>query len=199
MVRFKNRYLLVELAPFQSQNTASITQKPAKKARLTDLLAEKEPEESTSPSRIDPLNDAALFKGLSSSNAASHIRQSIEANFGIHAAALNAQSFSVKYCNTRTGTILVRAARDNIQMVWASLTFLTGLPSDCSAKDDKSFKCAWRVVHISGTIRSAQKNAIRRAAKRIKKILDTCTDEAKRKSLQDILKDAEKAVSAIEA
>lgn len=168
MVRFKNRYLLVELVPFHCD--ADVPAKHmAKRVRIGDLAHEADGD--APPKEPDEPVDHALAS-LNSSAAASYIRQSLETNFGIHAAAINAQSFSVKYCNARTGMLLVRAARDQLPKIWASLTFLTGLPSAPSGKGERSsFRYAWRVVHVSGTMRSSQKFAIKFAAAKIRRCL----------------------------
>lgn len=200
MVRFKNRYLLVELLPIPDTTEDLAPKKPAKKARLTDLVCEETPPvlQDDGKSLLD-MN--TLLNGLSSSNAASYIRQTLEHNFGVHAAAQNSQSFSVKYCNARTGSLIIRAARDSFKTIWATITFLTGLPSEVTAKQrsDASVKFIWSVVHTSGTIRSAQKNAIKRASKQIEKATSACTDQAKLKVLQDILTESQAALKNVEA
>lgn len=193
MVRFKNRYLLVEVTPFK-QEDVSVYAKPPKKARLMDALVADKPPASAASDQPDP----TLLSGLTSSNVASYIRQSIESNFGIHMAACSTQSLSVKYCNTQTGMVLVRAPRDQVETVWASLTFLTSLPAEVAAKKG-DLRCAWRVVHVSGTMRSAQKTAIRMASRKIQLLLDTCTDEAMRKDLERLQKESESIVRALPA
>lgn len=201
MVRFKNRYLLVELVPVPVEAVKPAAH-PAKKARLTDLIAEKTKLPAEHPS-INPLSHAALFQGLTSANAAAFIRQSLELNFGIYAAAENAQSLSVKYCNAQTGTLIVRSARACIQQVWAAITFLNSLPPEASraaaAKDSTSYKFVWRVVHLAGTIRSAQKQAIKRSASAVSQALQTCTDEAQRGALEALAKQSESVLKAVEA
>lgn len=202
MVRFKNRYLLVEIIPVRDADGMKPAAPAHKKARLTDLIADKEPQPPPpSTPHKDPLVHAPLLHGLSSSNCASHIRQSMESNFGINCAAENAQSFSVKYCNAQTGTLLVRGARSSLERVWASITLLTGLPSEISRsnKDSAAYKYTWRVVHVSGTIRSAQKHAIKRSARKIHDALRSCTDESKRSALQVLAAQAEKTLKEIEA
>lgn len=200
MVRFKNRYLLVELVPMMETASNKPAHPPHKKARLADLIADPPPtndsEDKTDKADV-LLNPSTVLQGISSVNVASYIRQSIETNFGLYATALQVQSFSVKYCNARTGTILVRSSRDRFQEVWASITFLTGLPPDMP-NADKHVKCTWRVVHTSGTIRSAQKFAINRSASRIEKALQSCTDETRKSQLESIMKEAQAALKVIE-
>lgn len=198
MVRFKNRYLLVELVPMLDTASNKPTNPPHKKARLADLVADPPPETKETEDKTDViLNPSTVLQGISSVNVAAYIRQSIETNFGLYATALQVQSFSVKYCNARTGTILVRSSRDRFQEVWASITFLTGLPPDMP-NADKHVKCTWRVIHTSGTIRSAQKFAIKRSAGRIQKALQCCTDAGRKSQLETIMKEADAALNSIQ-
>lgn len=201
MVRFKNRYLLIEIIPVKDSSALKPIAPQSKKARLMDLIAETEPQAQPEEFFQDPSAHSNLFQGLSSANCASYIRHSMETNFGIQFAAENSQSFSVKYCNAQTGTILVRGARSSLDRLWASITLLTGLPPELSrtSKDSASFKFNWRVVHVSGTIRSSQKNAINRSARRIRYALKSCTDESKKAALQALASQAEKDLKSIEA
>lgn len=200
MVRFKNRYLLVELIPMVETSLNKSAQPPHKKARLADLVADPLPSPETDETLDRPdllLNPSTVLQGISSVNVAAYIRQSLEANFGIYATALQVQSFSVKYCNARTGTVLVRSSRDRFQEVWASITFLTGLPPDIP-NANRHLKCTWKVVHTSGTIRSAQKFAIKRSASRIQKALQSCKDERQKSQLEAVMKDARAALKAVD-
>lgn len=200
MVRFKNRYLLVELVPLVEASSNKFVQPPHKKARLADLVADPPPSPETDETDDRPdllLNPSMVLQGISSVNVAAYIRQSLEANFGIYATALQVQSFSVKYCNARTGTVLVRSSRDRFQEVWASITFLTGLPPDIP-NANRHLKCTWKVVHTSGTIRSAQKFAIKRSASRIQKALQSCKDERQKSQLEAVMKDARAALKAVD-
>ncbi len=191
MVRFKNRYLLVELHPFEELtiDEKSTSVPPSKKARITDLIADKPPPSTTStPS-------TKSFAGLTSTNAAAYIRQSLEHNFGIHAAALNSQSFSVKYCNARTGLLIIRSARDSLTEVWASISFLTGLPSEAQMKG----KCTWQIIHVSGTMRAIQRAAIDVAADRLFRLKTNCNDEQQRQALDKIIVEVKDSISKLEA
>lgn len=190
MVRFKNRYLLVELIPFKV-NDDNVMQKPSKKARIGDLARDVEAQQTSAP---EVTQDKAMAS-LHSSSVASLIRQSLESNFGVHAAACSAQSLSVKYCNAKTGMVLVRAARDQLPQVWSAVTFLTGIPGSSEAH----FRYTWRVVHVAGTMRSAQKFAIALATRKIKATLQLAHTEEERGRIQQMLRDAEQAIKALES
>ncbi|OQO09554.1 hypothetical protein B0A48_04956 [Cryoendolithus antarcticus] len=52
---------------------------------------------------------------------------------------------------------IIRVARAHYRLVWAALTFITNLPKPLSQP------CVVQVVRVSGTIRKAEEEAIRRA------------------------------------
>ena len=66
-------------------------------------------------------------------------------------------AYTVKYLSPATSTAIVRVSRDHYRLVWAALTFVTKLPRPI----DQS--CVIKVVRVSGTIRKAEEEAIRRA------------------------------------
>lgn len=110
-----------------------------------------------------PLNDAFTTGAI-----AQHIRNSITTNFGIHGSSLASNSLSVKYCNPNTGTILLRISREQLCVIWTCLTLLSTGPTPVSYSSvkeapvvDREFSWRWTVLHVSGTIKSAQKNTIR--------------------------------------
>lgn len=129
MVRFKNRYLLIEALPVDDHH------------RLTDYAP------STCPS-------------LTSNNLATHLRTTLTTNFGLLPAALTSHSLSVKYCNAATGTAIVRAPRDLLGWVAASVCLM-------GAPEGGRGKWIWRVVRVAGTIRGAQKAAMHHATARL--------------------------------
>lgn len=64
---------------------------------------------------------------------------------------------AVKYLSTATSTFIVRVGRTHYQLAWAALSFMNRVP----VKDGK--KCIFRVVRVSGTMKLAEKEIIRRA------------------------------------
>jgi ribonuclease P/MRP protein subunit POP5 len=64
---------------------------------------------------------------------------------------------TVRYFSTATSTAIIRVARAHCRMVWAALTFINVLPKPVSTP------CVIQVVRVSGTIRKAEEEAIRRA------------------------------------
>jgi hypothetical protein len=61
---------------------------------------------------------------------------------------------AVKYFSHVTSTGIVRVARENYRMVWAALTYL---------REIQGRPVVVRVVRVSGTIKKAEMEAVRRA------------------------------------
>jgi ribonuclease P/MRP protein subunit POP5 len=63
----------------------------------------------------------------------------------------------VTYWSPATSTAIIRCPREHYEMVWAALTFTTKLPRPADTA------VVFRVVRVSGTIRKAEEEVIRRA------------------------------------
>jgi ribonuclease P/MRP protein subunit POP5 len=68
----------------------------------------------------------------------------------------------VKYFSPATSTAIIRVSRDHYRLVWAALTFSLQLPKIGQP-------CVLQVVRVSGTIRKAEEETIRRAQLAIRK------------------------------
>jgi ribonuclease P/MRP protein subunit POP5 len=64
---------------------------------------------------------------------------------------------SVKYVSSATSTAIIRVSRAHYRLVWSALTFITKIPSPVNEP------CIIQVVRVSGTIKKAEEEAIRRA------------------------------------
>jgi ribonuclease P/MRP protein subunit POP5 len=64
---------------------------------------------------------------------------------------------TVKYLSQATSTFILRVQKPHYRLVWTALTVLDHVP----VRDGKP--CTFRVVHVSGTIRKVEEEAIRRA------------------------------------
>lgn len=166
MVRFKTRYLLVEAQPIDPKSLALLEYQPNSCPRLT------------------------------SSTLANQLRTTLSANFGQLGSALSSQALSVKYCNATTGTFIVRTAREQLTMVWASITLMTGMPDGGGGAGDKWI---WRVTRVGGTICSVQKAAIRQATRRVEAMLRHSKSEGERREIAEMLAKCRSAIGAIEA
>ncbi len=67
----------------------------------------------------------------------------------------------VKYLSTATSTAIIRCSRAHYRLVWAALSFLTKVPQISHKQAEQP--CVFQVVRVSGTIRKAEQEAIRRA------------------------------------
>ncbi|KZF19373.1 hypothetical protein L228DRAFT_263709 [Xylona heveae TC161] len=134
MVRLKNRYLLVQFL-YPSTDSAS---KPSK-----DVPALVEFHQPSPPT----LTAAVLARA---------IRAETGYLFGDYGAGMTSGSLVVKYLSPATSTAIIRVTRAHYRLVWAALSFMTSVPG--SGKP-----CVVHVVKVSGTIRKAEEEAIRRA------------------------------------
>ncbi|KAG9233084.1 Rpp14/Pop5 family protein [Amylocarpus encephaloides] len=137
MVRIKNRYLLVNILYPELDDA---TQKGT-----PDVLA-------INQSTTDALKIKDLTGG---------IRGQVRQLFGDYGSGAISDNLQVKYLSPATSTFILRVSRVHYQVVWAALTFMTSVP----VKNGK--KCVFRVVRVSGTIRKAEEEAIRRAKEMI--------------------------------
>lgn len=140
MVRIKNRYLLVNiLYPELVKKTETVT--------IPDVAVIHQP-------TSDSLTPQALLKGLKSQ---------VSCLFGDYGVGAIADNLSVKYLSNATSTFILRVSRAHFKIVWAALTIMNVVP----VKDGK--RCIFRVIRVSGTIRKAEEEAIRRAQEMIRK------------------------------
>ncbi|KAI9051662.1 hypothetical protein LZ554_004704 [Drepanopeziza brunnea f. sp. 'monogermtubi'] len=134
MVRLKHRYLLVNILYPELEKSRS-------GAKIPDIVLFNQP--STSE-----LTQQALLRGL---------RAEISTLFGDYGSGAVSELLAVKYFSTATSTFILRVARAHYKIVWAALSLMTCLPIQ------NGKKCVFRVVRVSGTIRKAEEEAIRRA------------------------------------
>ncbi|KAF1348876.1 Rpp14/Pop5 family-domain-containing protein [Delphinella strobiligena] len=140
MVRLKHRYLLINiLYPESAANSSGVQAKDA----------------TMSPDTIQfhqPTSDKLTPQLL-----ARIVREGVAELFGDYGSGMSAASLVVKYLSPATSTAIIRVSRDHYRLVWAALSFVTKLPRPV----DQS--CVIQVVRVSGTIRKAEEEAIRRA------------------------------------
>ncbi|OIW31808.1 hypothetical protein CONLIGDRAFT_678260 [Coniochaeta ligniaria NRRL 30616] len=137
MVRFKERYLLVNiLHPEGAASTATKADKPA-----SGILIYNQP-------TTDHVTPQSLLRA---------IRAQVATLFGDYGSGAVDRNLQVKYLSLATSTFILRVSRTHYRLVWAALTSMNELP----AKNGSS--CTLRVVRVSGTIRKIEEDAVRRA------------------------------------
>ena len=158
MVRFKERYLLVNI--LQPQGDASTSKKTDKP--VPDILVYNRP-------TTDHVTPQSLLRA---------IRAQVATLFGDYGSGAVDRSLQVKYLSLATSTFILRISRAHYRLVWAALTTMNELP----ARNGKP--CTFCVVRVSGTIRKIEEEAVRRA----KQIMLAAEEEmAGKKSASDAL------------
>ncbi|KAB5532586.1 Rpp14/Pop5 family-domain-containing protein [Coniochaeta sp. 2T2.1] len=144
MVRFKERYLLVNILHPEGGNASTTTskkQQPTIDKPLPAVLIYNQP-------TTDHVTPQSLLRA---------IRAQVAALFGDYGSGAVDKNLQVKYLSLATSTFILRVSRTHYRLVWAALTTMGELP----AKNGKS--CTYRVVRVSGTIRKIEEDAVRRA------------------------------------
>ena len=136
MVRLKQRYLLLEIL-YPPAN--------ASKSNVPTAIAFRKP----TPDYVD----AGRF--------VAHLRTYINLLFGDYGVGVSASSLKVIYISNATSTIILRVPRNHHKLIWAALSHVTGLPPP--RKGVVGDPCIIRVVRVSGTIRKAEEELLRRA------------------------------------
>nr|XP_026694324.1 ribonuclease P/MRP protein subunit POP5-like [Ciona intestinalis] len=109
------------------------------------------------------------------------INSLLEDFYGDNGVACIQSNLSVKYLNIYTNLILIRVRRQFHKMLGSVLPFIKSVKCDLLGKDKKLGRivdCLVNTVHVSGTIRSAQKFIIKFNKKKIEIILQRCENEA---------------------
>ncbi|RKP06510.1 Rpp14/Pop5 family-domain-containing protein [Thamnocephalis sphaerospora] len=160
MVRFKNRYLLIE------------------------ILYEA-PQESAALRALQP-----VVENLSTRELSKLVREAIQENFGDYGAGVTNTGLQVKYFNPLTGLGIIRAPRDHFRLVWAALTFMRKVHNR---------PCVIRVIHTSGTIRSAQSRAIAYDRDQLLRLAQQhLCEQATQSNVAELTAASEQAISALD-
>ncbi|KAJ5083418.1 hypothetical protein N7456_012845 [Penicillium angulare] len=153
MVRLKNRYLLIDILYPDPTTWPSIKSDPnAKSAPSTTQLA------------IHSPTSDALTPGF----LAKMVREQLQPLMNLMGA--------VKYLSPATSTIILRCPRASFRLVWSALTYMSHVPAnggDAGQKRPNGGReraCVFRVLRVSGTMKKAQEDAIRRARREIVRV-----------------------------
>ena len=145
MVRIKHRYLLLNILFPESSDPASNSNSSFAE-RFSLAL------HSPTPSQFQAASLVSL------------IRDSVAELFGDYGVGIIA-GLKVVYFSPATSTAIVRCPRASYRLVWAGLTFVDSLPG--ARRGGEREACVIRVVRVSGTIRKAEEEAVRRARREI--------------------------------
>ncbi|KAL9641207.1 MAG: hypothetical protein Q9204_000195 [Flavoplaca sp. TL-2023a] len=163
MVRIKHRYLLVNILYPEPP-----TSQPHQPLDIPDSVSIYQP-------TSDELTPQLLAKAM---------RDQILLMYGDYGAGVTSTGLLdtnikfcllVKYLSAATSTAIIRCSRANYQVVWAALTYMTHLPR--LPDHEKLQPCVMQVIRVSGTIRKAEEEIIRRARAAILKARRESQDE----------------------
>ncbi|KAI0478471.1 ribonuclease P/MRP protein subunit [Xylariaceae sp. FL0804] len=146
MVRIKERYLLVNIL-YPSEL--------GRRDDLPDVVALNQP-------TTEQLTPSLLLRGVRAEVAAlfgDYGSGAVEGG-GLSDWALTVDVIdfkTVKYLSQATSTVILRTSRSSYRFVWTALAFMNSVP----VRNGKP--CVFRVVHVSGTMRKTEEEAIRRA------------------------------------
>ncbi|KAJ5916795.1 hypothetical protein N7504_000810 [Penicillium tannophilum] len=163
MVRLKNRYLLIDILYPDPATWPSTTPKSTSTSTSAQLAIH------------SPTSDA-LTPGL----LAKMIREEVSELYGDCSVGklggASAGGINVKYLSPATSTAILRCPRASFRLVWSALTYMSHVPStngDASQKRPNGGRergCVFRVLRVSGTMKKAEEEAIRRARREIVRI-----------------------------
>ncbi|KAJ5611235.1 hypothetical protein N7510_007954 [Penicillium lagena] len=155
MVRLKNRYLLLDI----------LYPDPSARPNNTKSASPQLSIHSPTPDTLTP--------GL----LAKMVREEVSALFGDWGVGklggANAGGINVKYLSPATSTAIIRCPRASFRLVWTALTYMSHVPDQYEQPDKRSGgkrACVFRVLRVSGTMRKAEEEAIRRARREIVRV-----------------------------
>ncbi|KAI2872356.1 hypothetical protein CBS11852_10873 [Aspergillus niger] len=160
MVRLKHRYILLDILypdPSTWPPAASRTNKnPLSKSKSQAQL------------QIHSPTSDALAPGL----LAKMVREEVSLMFGDYGVGrlggAGAGGISVKYLSPATSTAIIRCPRASFRLVWTALTCMSQVPGFSEGGSKRTTRaCVFRVIRVSGTMRKAEEEAIRRARREI--------------------------------
>ncbi|MCJ1249793.1 hypothetical protein MMC30_007019 [Trapelia coarctata] len=147
MVRIRHRYLLVNiLYPDPPPQASAQPHQTAKDgAQLPVIVQFHQP----TPSDLTP---QILLQT---------IREQVALLYGDYGVGITSSGLQVKYFSPATSTFILRCPRSNYQLIWSTITYITHLPK--TSRGSQPRPCVMKVIRVSGTIRKAEEEAIRRA------------------------------------
>ncbi|KAJ5239091.1 hypothetical protein N7468_003710 [Penicillium chermesinum] len=155
MVRLKNRYLLLDILYPEPE-----TWPPKSKSSTAS------PQLAIHAPTSDALSPGLLAKMIREEVAELYGDWGVGRLGGAAATGIN-----VKYLSPATSTAIIRCPRASFRLVWSALTYMSHVPAPGPAgkkvTGGKERPCVFRVLRVSGTMRKAEEEAIRRARREI--------------------------------
>ncbi|KAF3384555.1 hypothetical protein F1880_003047 [Penicillium rolfsii] len=166
MVRIKNRYLLLDIL-YPDSSTWPSTKQVFSGPQAAQLAIHA------------PTSDA-LTPGL----LAKMIREEVGEMYGDWGVGkmggASATGVQVKYLSPATSTAIIRCPRGSFRLVWSALTYMSHVPAVTEPgatgagqrrpNGGRERPCVFRVLRVSGTMRKAEEEAIRRARREIVRV-----------------------------
>ncbi|KAJ5690772.1 hypothetical protein N7462_005164 [Penicillium macrosclerotiorum] len=166
MVRLKNRYLLLDIL-YPDQSTWPSSKSPSSTGPQATQLA------------IHSPTSNALTPGL----LAKMVREEVGEMYGDWGVGklggASASGIHVKYLSPATSTAIIRCPRASFRLVWSALTYMSHVPAITEPgpgtaqrrpNGGRERPCVFRVLRVSGTMRKAEEEAIRRARREIVRV-----------------------------
>uniref|UniRef100_A0A8B9CHP7 Ribonuclease P/MRP protein subunit POP5 n=1 Tax=Anser brachyrhynchus TaxID=132585 RepID=A0A8B9CHP7_9AVES len=110
---------------------------------------------------------------------ATAVRDAIARAYGDYGLACCSMSFTVKYLNAYTGTVLLRCRKDFHRLLCSALPLVRQLESR-----GLRCPCFLSTLHVGGTIRSCQKFLIQHNRRQLLTLLQNCTNEEERQRIR---------------
>ncbi|KAJ6010893.1 hypothetical protein N7451_002305 [Penicillium sp. IBT 35674x] len=189
MVRLKNRYLLIDILYPDPATWPSTTPKSTSTSTSAQLAIHSPTSDALTPGLLAKMireevselyGDCGVGKlGGASAGGINDLRKGKKET---RRKRKNETAFTctnyipVKYLSPATSTAILRCPRASFRLVWSALTYMSHVPStngDASQKRPNGGRergCVFRVLRVSGTMKKAEEEAIRRARREIVRI-----------------------------
>lgn len=194
MVRIKNRYLLLDILypdsstwpsskPSTSQTAAQLAiHAPTSDALTPGLLAKmirEEVGEMYGDWGVGKLGGASATGVQGAKHSSSHNLPLTPMHKPWKGSMLTIYLCAVKYLSPATSTAIIRCPRASFRLVWSALTYMSHVPAITEPgvgagqrrpNGGRERPCVFRVLRVSGTMRKAEEEAIRRARREIVRV-----------------------------
>ncbi|KLJ07202.1 ribonuclease P/MRP protein subunit POP5 [Blastomyces silverae] len=170
MVRFKHRYLLIDILYPPASHSDSI----GGAAASTTAISKHTHTIPNNAKDIHLLIHRPTTDTLTPQSLARSVREHVAEMFGDwgmgRLGGSGAGGISVKYLSPATSTAIIRCPRASYRLVWSALTYMSRIPPASSRSGKPAVMqpdCVFRVVRVSGTMRKAEEEAIARARREV--------------------------------